>query len=79
MKNSKSGNILAKEIKKITERYLYFDFSLEQDIIILPPKIEKPNDITREFIGEGRLLALLYEGMWYSHLIRRGLEPTPGG
>ena len=45
MKNSKSGNILAKEIKKITERYLYFDFSLEQDIIILPPKIEKPNDI----------------------------------
>ena len=33
MKKRKFGNILAKEIKKITERYPYFDFSLEQDII----------------------------------------------
>ena len=36
MKKSKFVNILAKEIKKITERYPYFDFSLEQDIISEP-------------------------------------------
>ena len=29
----KFDKILVKEIKKITERYRYFDFSLEQDII----------------------------------------------
>ena len=34
MKKSKFGNILAKKIKKITERYpIDFDFSLEQGII----------------------------------------------
>ena len=32
----KFGKILVKEIKKITERYRYFDFSLEQDIIYNP-------------------------------------------
>ena len=35
MKKSKFGNILAKELK-IAERYPYFDFSLEQDIISKP-------------------------------------------
>ena len=35
-KNRKFGKILVKEIKKITERYRYFDFSLEQDIISKP-------------------------------------------
>ena len=32
-KKRRFGKILVKEIKKITERYRYFDFSLEQDII----------------------------------------------
>ena len=36
MKKSKFGNVLTKKIKKITERYPYFDFSLEQDIVSKP-------------------------------------------
>ena len=35
-KKRKFGKILIKEIKKITERYHYFDFSSEQDIIFKP-------------------------------------------
>ena len=45
MKKSKFGNILAKEIKKITERYPYFDFSLEQDIIS-KPALKKRDTVT---------------------------------
>ena len=63
MKKSKFGNILAKAIfKKITERYPYSDFSLEQDIISKPalkrgiPLPPKPNDITRIIIA----ISLLY-------------------
>ena len=35
-KKRKFGKILVKEIKKITDHYRYFDFSLEQDIISKP-------------------------------------------
>ena len=45
MKKSKFGNILAKEIKKITEHYPYFDFSLEQDIIS-KPALKKRDTVT---------------------------------
>ena len=44
------------EIKKITECYRYFDFSLEQDIISKPDLKkgvpQKPNDMTRTDIKE---------------------------
>ena len=62
MKKSKFGNILAKEIKKITKRYHYFDFRLEQDIISEPALKKKdtvtpkPNDMTRIIIA----ISLLY-------------------
>ena len=45
MKKSGFGNILAKEIKKITERYPYFDFRLEQDIIS-KPALKKRDTVT---------------------------------
>ena len=62
MKKSKFGNILAKEIKKITKRYHYFDFRSEQDIIsehALKKKdtvTPKPNDMTHIIIA----ISLLY-------------------
>ena len=45
MKKSKFGKILAKEIRKITERCRYFDFSLEQDIIS-KPALKKRDTVT---------------------------------
>ena len=50
MKKSRFGKILTKEI---TERYRYFDLSLEQNIIFKPahkrgiPLSQKPNGMTR--------------------------------
>ena len=55
-KKSKFGKILVKEIKKLKERYCYFDFSLEQDIISKPDLKrgipQKPNESIRTNIKE---------------------------